>query len=36
MYLPKIGLRSIHAVATESIFYGNEQVTRKYTKKRKI
>ena len=38
MYLPKIGLRSIktHAVITEGIFYGNEQVTRKYTKKRKI
>ena len=34
MYLPKIRLR--FAVTTESIFYGNEQVTRKYTKKRKI
>ena len=34
MYLPKIGLRS--AVTNESIYYGNTQVTRKYTKKRKI
>ena len=31
MYFPKIGLRS-----TEGIYYGNEQVTRKYAKKRKI
>ena len=30
MYLPKIGLRS-----TESILYGNEQVTRKYKKSAK-
>ena len=37
MYLPKIGLRSkSNSCSRDGIFYGNEQVTRKYTKKRKI